>query len=143
MPDAQSCFAAEYSKRRPGWRCKTCTLVVTAADRVIFPGHPAAQGNDAEREVPSMTVQSPPPPPSPPGTPQAQKKGMGPLAWIGIGCGVIVLLGCIVMGAFFYFVKSKADEFQKNPALSAAKLAVQLNPDLDLVSSDEKAQTLT
>jgi hypothetical protein len=87
-----------------------------------------------------MTVQSPPPP----GAPQPPKKGMGPLAWIGIGCGVIVILGCVAMAVFFYIVKTKVvDPFQKNPGLAAAKLIVQANPDLDLVSENDDAQTFT
>jgi hypothetical protein len=93
-----------------------------------------------------MTVQSPPPPPPPyqPGAQPAPKKGMGPLAWIGIGCGVIVIIAFIVMGAGAYLFKTKVvDPFQKNPGLAAAKLVIQANPDLDLVSEDDTAQTLT
>jgi hypothetical protein len=93
-----------------------------------------------------MTVQSPPPPPPPaqPGAALPPKKGLGPLAWIGIGCGVIVIIAFVVMGAGAYLFKTKVvDPFQKNPGLAAAKLVVQANPDLDLVSEDEQAQTIT
>jgi hypothetical protein len=87
-----------------------------------------------------MTVQSPPPA----GAPQPPKKGMGPLAWIGIGCGVIVVIGFIVMAAGAYLFKTKVvDPFQKNPGMAAAKLVVQANPDLELVSADDNTQTLT
>ncbi len=87
-----------------------------------------------------MTVQSPPPP----GAPQPPKKGLGPLAWIGIGCGVIVVVGFVVMAAGAYLFKTKVvDPFKANPGLAAAKLVVQANPDLELVSADDKAQTLT
>lgn len=89
-----------------------------------------------------MTVQSPPPP----GAPQAPapKKGLGPLGWIAIGCGVIVILVFIVMGGAAYLFKTKVvDPFKKNPAMAAAKLVVQANPDFDLVSEDDNAQTLT
>jgi hypothetical protein len=91
-----------------------------------------------------MTVQSPPPPPNQPGAQPASKKGMGPLAWIGIGCGVIVVIAFIVMGAGAYLFKTKVvDPLQKNPGLAAAKFAVRANPDLDLVNEDDQAQTLT
>ena len=87
-----------------------------------------------------MTVQSPPPP----GAPPPPKKGMGPLAWIGIGCGVIILIGIIVMGAGAYLFKTKVvDPLKNNPSLAAAKLVVQASPDLELVNEDAKTQTLT
>ena len=95
-----------------------------------------------------MTVQSPPgmpPPPPPPVAPPpgAQKKGLGPLAWVGIGCGVILVLVCIVFAAISYFVSTKVSEFQKNPSLTLVKTMVAANPDLDLVSEDDKAGTVT
>ena len=88
-----------------------------------------------------MTVSSPVPPP--PGSPPPAKKGLSPLAWVGIGCGVIIVLGVIVLGAIGFFVKKKADEFTKNPTLAAAKLMVQANPKLELVSADEKNNSIT
>jgi hypothetical protein len=87
-----------------------------------------------------MTVQSPPPGPVQP----AAKKGMGPLGWIAIGCGAILVLGVIAMVVGAYIVKTKVvDPFQKNPGMATAKLIVQANPDLELVSSDDTANTLT
>jgi hypothetical protein len=87
-----------------------------------------------------MTVSSPVPPP--PGSPPP-RKGLSPLAWVGIGCGVIIVLAMIVLGVLGFFVKKKADEISKNPTMAAAKIAVQLNPDLELVSADEAHNTLT
>jgi hypothetical protein len=81
-----------------------------------------------------MTVQSPPP---------APKKGMGPLAWVGIGCGALVLIGVVVMFAIGYMAKRQLDKFEDNPAMAAATLAVKLNPDLELVDSDAEKNTLT
>ena len=81
-----------------------------------------------------MTVQSPPP---------APKKGMGPLAWVGIGCGALVLIGVVVMFAVGYMAKRQLDKFEDNPAMAAATLAVRLNPDLELVDSDAEKNTLT
>jgi hypothetical protein len=89
-----------------------------------------------------MTVSSPAPPP-PPGPPQAPKKGLSPLAWIGIGCGVIIVLGVIALGAIGFFVKKKVDEVSKNPTMAAAEVIVRMNPDLELVSKDEGHSTLT
>ncbi len=88
------------------------------------------------------------PVPPPPGAPQQPvKKGLGPLGWILIGCGGLILVGGLVVGGMMYaggrFLKNKAAEFEKNPTFAAAKLAVQVNPDLEIVSSDEGSGTLT
>ena len=86
-----------------------------------------------------MTVQSPqgyPPPPPP-------KKGLGPLAWIGIGCGVIIVLGLIVMAGVGYWASRKIGQFKNNPARAAMELVAATNPDLEVVSSDDKTQTVT
>jgi hypothetical protein len=82
-----------------------------------------------------------PPPGAPPQTPA--KKGLGPLGWILIGCGGLVVIGMIAAGACFYVVKKQAEKFEKNPALAAAELAVRVNPDTEVVSKDEEKGTLT
>src|SRR3954452_22345598 len=76
-------------------------------------------------------------------TPQPPKKGMGPLGWIAIGCGVIPVCAFLVLGVGGYFAKKKFDQFSKNPAKTAAELIVRANPDLELVSEDDKAGTIT
>ena len=86
--------------------------------------------------------------PPPPGAPQQPvKKGLGPLGWILIGCGGLIVVAGLVFGGLVlaggWFAKKKLAEFDKNPTLAAAKLVVQLNPDLEVVSSDEKNGTLT
>lgn len=81
----------------------------------------------------NVPTQAPPPP----------KKGMGPLAWVGIGCGAIIVIGLIALGAVGFFVKKKVDQYKDNPAMAAAELAVRANPDLELVSSDAKAGSIT
>lgn len=68
---------------------------------------------------------------------------MGPLAWIGIGCGALVLIGVVAMFFIGYMAKRQLDKFEDNPAMAAATLAVQLNPELELVSSDPEKNTLT
>ena len=86
-----------------------------------------------------MTVASPPPPPGAP-APVPAKKGMGPLGWIAIGCGVIALLGIIALGAAGYWFKKKVAD---NPGMAAAEFVIRANPDLELVSSDPDKNTLT
>jgi len=81
----------------------------------------------------NVPTQAPPPP----------KQGMGPLAWIGIGCGVIIVIGLIGLGVVGFFVKKKVDQYKENPTMAAAADIVRLNPDLELVSSDPKAGSIT
>lgn len=87
----------------------------------------------------------PPPPGAPPQA--APKKGLGPLGWILIGCGGLIVIAGLVFGGLVmaggWFAKKKMAEFEKNPTMAAAKLAVQLNPELELVSTDEAHSTLT
>jgi len=79
---------------------------------------------------------------TPPGAPPV-KKGLSPLAWVGIGCGIIILLGCVVLGVLGFFAKKQFDKFADNPGKAAAELMVKANPDLELVSTDDKAGTMT
>jgi hypothetical protein len=71
------------------------------------------------------------------------KKGMGPVGWIAIGCGVILVFGFIAAGSCMYYAKTKLEAFKKNPAKTAAEMVVRFNPDLEMVSEDEKAGTMT
>jgi len=68
-----------------------------------------------------------------------QKKGLGPVGWIAIGCGAIVVLCLIAFAVMGYFVKKKLE----NPGMAMAELAIKANPDLELVSADEEHSTLT
>jgi hypothetical protein len=78
---------------------------------------------------------------TPPGAPPV-KKGLSLLAWVGIGCGVIILLGVIAMLVGGIFVSKKISEFKDNPA-KAAEMILKMNPDIDVVSTDDKAGTIT
>jgi len=71
--------------------------------------------------------------------PPPAKKGMSPLAWVGIGCGVIIVFGVIAVVAMGLFVKKKLE----NPGMAAAEIAVRANPDLELISSDPQTNTMT
>jgi hypothetical protein len=88
--------------------------------------------------------------PQPPGPPSAApQKGSKVLFWIlGIVVGLILLSfgTCAVVG-FYAMHKAKqagidTDLMKKNPALATAKMAVTLNPDTELVSSDDNAGTI-
>jgi len=67
---------------------------------------------------------------------------MGPLGWIGIGCVVIIILCGIAFGIMGWMAKRAIDKYGKNPGMAAAVLMVKANPDLELVSTDEKANSI-
>lgn len=78
---------------------------------------------------------------------QPQKKKLGPLAWVLIGClGIVILAGAaMLVGGFFVAkkVKDVAADYKENPARAAAEMVVRVNPDLELVETDDEAQTMT
>jgi uncharacterized protein YneF (UPF0154 family) len=75
------------------------------------------------------------------------KKGLPVWAWVGIGCGALMILVLVVVmvGGFFVArkVKDVAADFEENPALATARMIVKLNPELEEVSTDEEAGTMT
>jgi hypothetical protein len=80
------------------------------------------------------------PPPFP--NSASQKKGLGPLAWIGIGCGSIVVLGIIaviIAGAILGpKIKQMGSEFAENPTRASVNLAVKVSGgELELVAEDD------
>lgn len=101
-------------------------------------------------------MSSVPPTPPPPGgippvsAPAPQKSsGAKLLFWIlGIVLGLILLsLGTCAVVGFYAMHKAKqagfdSDLMKKNPALATAKMAVTLNPDTEVVSSDDNAGTI-
>ena len=76
-----------------------------------------------------------------------QKKKISTLGWVGIGCGAVVLLGILAMGAMVaaggWFLKKQVNKFEENPAVAAAELMIKANPDVELVESDVKEGTIT
>jgi hypothetical protein len=78
-----------------------------------------------------------------------EKKGLSPLAWVGIGCGILTILVVIVVVVGVVFVGSKVKEvagdldFEGQPELSAARMVVRLNPDWEEVAVDEDNGTIT
>jgi len=68
---------------------------------------------------------------------------MPPLAWVGIGCGTILVILVIVVSLAVRACVDKVEEFRKNPEKAGAEMFVRMNPDLELVSQDENAGTMT
>lgn len=85
-------------------------------------------------------------PQGPPPAPAGAKK-TSPLVWILVGCGGLVLLVAIIMLVAGVFVAKKAGSYlkdaEKNPAMAAAKMIVAMNPELETVSADDAAGTIT
>ena len=75
------------------------------------------------------------------------KTGLPVWAWVGIGCGALVILAVIVMTVAGFLVANKvkdvAADFEANPAMAAARLIVKLNPEFEEVSIDEDEGTIT
>lgn len=99
----------------------------------------------------TQTGNTPPVPPPPPigtsgGTAGSAKQGMPTWAWIGIGCGcLVVLAGLAVVGLMIFGGKQLvelAEELEDNPA-AAVEFAIRLNPELELVETDNEAGTVT
>lgn len=78
--------------------------------------------------------------------PTPQKKGLGPLAWIGIGCGGIVVLsiiGFVIFGMMFGGkIKQFAEDAQKNPAKATASLMVSAGVG-EMVAQDDENKRYT
>jgi hypothetical protein len=74
--------------------------------------------------------------------PPQNKKGLGPLAWIGIGCGGIIalcILGAIVLTVFFGgSIKQWVGDAQKNPTRATASAMVKLTGgQFEMVAEDD------
>jgi hypothetical protein len=74
-------------------------------------------------------------------------KKTSPWVWVAGGCGclVVVILAVFVGGGLFVAKKAGeiAEDFEKNPGLAALKLAVQVNPELEIGEIDEANETVT
>ncbi len=79
-----------------------------------------------------------------------EKKGLSPLAWVGIGCGALVVIAIVVVVGVGWWGVHKLKQagfdpelWQKNPAQAAAKVITTVNPDLEVVKVDEDEGTIT
>jgi hypothetical protein len=84
----------------------------------------------------------PPPVPSAP-APAPKKKGLPVLAWVAIGCGGLLVIALAVVLAGGFFFARTVSKAAKDPQMAAAKFIVAANPDLEIVSTNDAAGTIT
>jgi len=81
------------------------------------------------------------------GASEEGKRGLPVIAWIGIGCGALVVIVGIVLLALALFaahkIKQGVEALEENPALASARAIVRMNPELEEVSYDESSGTMT
>lgn len=73
----------------------------------------------------------------------APKKGMPAIAWVGIGCGGLILVAIVAAVILFKMAAGKIKEFAANPEKTAAELIVSTNPDLKKISQDDEKGEMT
>ena len=105
-----------------------------------------------------MTDAAPVPPPL--AESSEAKKGLSVLAWIAIGVGTFLVVGfagCMALGVFVFRTGQEVvreatgseslgdfvDGLRDDPARTAAEALIRLNPELDLISTDEAAGSIT
>jgi len=91
------------------------------------------------------TTSATPPPPPPSAVPV--KKKTSPWVWVLVGClGLFVICG-VIFGVATFFIAKKAkgfvEEMAENPVKKSVEMMVRMNPDLELVSTDDEAETMT
>ena len=83
---------------------------------------------------------SPTPPPIYNQAPQ-NKSGTKIIVWILLGIAACIFVGGLVLvGGMMYFVKKVKDS--GNPAMAVAKIVTAMNPDLEVLSTDEETNTV-
>lgn len=75
------------------------------------------------------------------------KKGMHPLAWVGIGCGGLLVIAIIAVALVIGWGKRKFVEVQETLAGSfqsdAAEMLVEMHPDLEMLFTDPATGEIT
>jgi len=96
--------------------------------------------------------QYPPPPPPPQQTPDGQPpKKKSPWGCILIGCAVVLIVGILGTAGVVWYGWNKAKEvigfdlkeMQENPTAATAKMIAKLNPEIEVVETDEDTQKIT
>ena len=84
---------------------------------------------------------------NPPPVPPVPKKGISGLAIAGFGCGglivIILIVGFIFVGKACNMVQEYAGDISKNPAKAAAMIVLKMNPELEVVSTDDTKNEAT
>lgn len=108
-------------------------------------GQPTSPMNPQQPPYQQNPYQQPPYPP-----PNQQPKKGGALKWVLIGCVGLMLVGGLVVGGVVWYGYNKAKQMgfdpelaKKNPALAAAKVVVNMDPDKEFISADENNNTIT
>ena len=72
-----------------------------------------------------------------------KKKGLPTLAWVGIGCGGVLLIGIVCVVLAVGWGVRKAKEFGANPGKAAAEMVVSASKDLEKVSENDATGEMT
>ncbi len=88
--------------------------------------------------------------PALPNTPApGTRKKKGPLFWILIGVGSLVLIGCLALGVGVYFLSRVAsnagvslDDLKNRPGIAMGRMMVATNPDWEMVKENEDDQSI-
>ena len=68
---------------------------------------------------------------------------MPAIAWVGIGCGGLLLVAILVVIIAYLFLGPKIKAFAENPEKAAAEMIVSANPDLEKISQDDEKGEMT
>jgi hypothetical protein len=87
---------------------------------------------------------------APAGMPPTVKSGTSPIVWILAIVGGLVVVGILAAAGLTFFVVHKVrqagfdpDLMRRNPGLAVSKMIAATNPDVEVVSTDDNAGTIT
>ena len=72
-----------------------------------------------------------------------KKKGLSGLAWAGIGCGAVLIIGVIVVGLLVGYCNRAVADFKDNPERKVAEFVINASSEYETVSHDDNAKTMT